>query len=274
MSAVHKTATAGFGTGTNEAYDRYRPTYPEEQLDYIQAALSSPSGPLNVLEPASGTGIFTRCLLAHKTLGPAVDSLRAVEPSAGMRARFGETTTDSRITCSAGTFDNTGIEDGWADLVVIAQAWHWCPDHETALTEIARVLKPEGILVLIWNLGDLETTWVGQVRGLCEPYDEGAPQYRKGTWRQMFDTRTFKDLYKQPQEEREITWIFPVTEDAVVNSTFTTSYIAILPDDEKATLRKEVQAVVERGDGRRWIDESKGIFEFPHKNLVVVLKKK
>lgn len=25
-----------------------------------------------------------------------------------------------------------GIEEGSADLIIIAQAWHWCPDHEAA----------------------------------------------------------------------------------------------------------------------------------------------
>lgn len=49
MSTVHEGAKAGFGEG-NAAYDTYRPTYPVEQLDYIQSALPNPSGPLNVLE--------------------------------------------------------------------------------------------------------------------------------------------------------------------------------------------------------------------------------
>jgi hypothetical protein len=29
-------------------------------------------------------------------------------------------------------FSNSGVEPGTVDLVVIAQAWHWCPDHEKA----------------------------------------------------------------------------------------------------------------------------------------------
>ena len=37
-----------------------------------------------------------------------------------------------------GTFDNFsgaeqyGLKEGTVDLIVIAQAWHWCPDHEAA----------------------------------------------------------------------------------------------------------------------------------------------
>lgn len=36
----------------------------------------------------------------------------------------------------------------------LAQAFHWCPDHESALKEFARVLKPDGVVVLTWNLED------------------------------------------------------------------------------------------------------------------------
>ena len=37
---------------------------------------------------------------------------------------FSKTVTDPRVSVREGTFDTTGIEDGWADLVVIAQV---CP---------------------------------------------------------------------------------------------------------------------------------------------------
>lgn len=69
----------------------------------------------------AGTGIFTRALLAHPDWKDAVKELRAVEPSAGMRDQFTKTVNDSRASVADGTFDTTGIEDGWADLVVIAQ---------------------------------------------------------------------------------------------------------------------------------------------------------
>ena len=38
-----------------------------------------------------------------------------------MREVFSRTVKDDRITVSEGTFQSTGVEDGWADLVVIAQ---------------------------------------------------------------------------------------------------------------------------------------------------------
>lgn len=69
----------------------------------------------------SGTGIFTRALLGDSLFGPAVQELRAVEPSEGMRRAFSMKVQDPRVNTYEGTFDCAGVEAGWADLVVIAQ---------------------------------------------------------------------------------------------------------------------------------------------------------
>lgn len=91
-----------------------------------------------------------------------------------MRGVFAKSATDSRASIAEGTFDKTGVENGWADVIIIAQvsegrtcgiiislttslllkAFHWCPDFDAALTEFARVLKPDGVVVFIWNLED------------------------------------------------------------------------------------------------------------------------
>jgi len=78
---------------------------------------------------------------------------------------------DGRISIAEGYFDAVKVEDGWADLVVIAQvrignidkrvvflisfqAFHWCPDYDAAAAEFSRILKPTGSVALIWNLED------------------------------------------------------------------------------------------------------------------------
>lgn len=76
----------------------------------------------------SGTGIFTRAILADPKWNARIKSLKAVEPSQGMRDVFAQRVKDDRISQSEGFFDATGVEDGWADLVVIAQVQynHYC----------------------------------------------------------------------------------------------------------------------------------------------------
>lgn len=73
----------------------------------------------------SGTGIFTRAMLAHPSFAKSVKELKAVEPSEGMRNFFikstVETDPEKRVSVREGTFDRTGIEDGVADMIVIAQ---------------------------------------------------------------------------------------------------------------------------------------------------------
>jgi hypothetical protein len=51
-----------------------------------------------------------------------IASLKAIEPSAGMREVFQQRVNHESVTISHGTFDNVPtVENGWADLVIIAQ---------------------------------------------------------------------------------------------------------------------------------------------------------
>lgn len=72
----------------------------------------------------AGTGIFTRALLASPDWSSSVKAIKAVEPSEGMRNTFSQTIQDSRVTVADGTFNQTGVEDGWANIIIIAQVSH------------------------------------------------------------------------------------------------------------------------------------------------------
>ena len=129
-------------------YDRARPTYPAEALQAIHDAIPS-SEPLTILEPGSGTGIFTRLVLSPPAQYPTfnIKILVGVEPSSGMREawqkgidRLPSQAIDGKEVKSVdGTFDDfskAGLSEGTADAVIIAQAFHWCPDYEAALVSI------------------------------------------------------------------------------------------------------------------------------------------
>jgi len=268
MPTVHTVAQVGFGTGTNELYDRARPSYPAPALSHILNSIKA-TPPLNVVEIGSGTGIFTRALLAHPEWSSAVKQLKAIEPSEGMRDVFTKTVLDERVSVSEGTFDTTGVEDGWADLVVIAQAFHWCPDYDKASAEFARVLKPGGIVAFIWNLENRDgAQWVAQLRDRIEHHEQGTPQFRLNLWRATFSTPSYEKYFQPPTEE---SWVYalPGTRDIVVNRALSKSYITVLPPDEKEQLVKDLDAILERKDGLKWMDAEKGIFEYPYSTLVV-----
>ncbi|KAI0093912.1 S-adenosyl-L-methionine-dependent methyltransferase [Irpex rosettiformis] len=272
-SKVFEVAAQGFGTGTNELYDRARPSYRHEALTNIRKAIRSQSL-LNVVELGAGTGIFTRALLAHPDWQDAIKELRAVEPSAGMREQFTKTVDDSRASVAEGTFDTTGVEDGWADLVVIAQAFHWCPDYDKASREFARVLKPNGIVVFIWNLEDRDRAkWVAQLRDRIERHESGSPQFRLELWRATFSTPGYTENF-EPPEEKIISYELLGTEDIVVNRALSKSYISILPADEKQKVVDDIKEIVKRGDGRVWTDNEKGEFAYPYRTWTVIARKK
>ena len=77
---VNPTAASGFDSGA-EAYERGRPSYPDEAIAHLVEVLHLGPG-RRVLDLAAGTGKMTRLL------APSGVDLVAVEPVAGMRAAF------------------------------------------------------------------------------------------------------------------------------------------------------------------------------------------
>ncbi|KAF8522242.1 S-adenosyl-L-methionine-dependent methyltransferase [Hysterangium stoloniferum] len=273
--SVHRVAKEGFGEGTNELYDRARPSYPPSALAAIKSALN-PSAPVKVLELGAGTGIFTKAFLAHPEWSSALRELRAIEPSEGMRARFASTVDDHRVTVQDGTFQNTHVPDGWADLIVIAQAFHWCPDYDKAMAEFNRALSPTGRVVFIWNMeGRLtysSTAWVGQLRHVIEAFEQGTPQFRLGLWRQTFDTPSYMSSFEAP-EENTFRHSVMGTFQGVIDRAFTKSYIAIASEEDKDQIRAQLTEIVKRGDDKVWINEEAGTFEYPYVTTLIIMKK-
>lgn len=186
-----------------------------------------------------------------------------------MRSVFSKALDDHRVTVFEGTFEDTGLPDGWGDLVIIAQAFHWCNDYERACAELSRILKPFSPVFFIWNLEDRERArWVAQVRNRIELHEAGTPQFRLGLWRKAFDTSSFCLSFHLPVEK---IWQFnlPATDDIVVDRATSKSYISVLPDDERAAVREDVRMIVEKGEEKVWIDEDEGVFEYPYKCFVV-----
>src|SRR5688500_9180263 len=127
-------------------YERGRPPYPAEALDWLL-----PAGAHRIVDVGAGTGKLTRQL--HER---GLD-VTAVEPSDGMRAELSRVLPG--VPALAGAAEALPLPDHSADAVLCAQAWHWV-DPARAVPEAARVLTPGGRLGLIWNLRDEREDWV------------------------------------------------------------------------------------------------------------------
>src|SRR6266436_7462908 len=129
-----------------ENYVRYRPGYPPEVLDLLRAECGLRPSHV-VADIASGTGAFTRLLLENG------NSVFAVEPNAAMR-EMGiqqlESVGSNLLVSVAGTAEETTLRSASVDFVTAAQAAHWF-DLPRARAEFARILRPGGWCVLIWN---------------------------------------------------------------------------------------------------------------------------
>ena len=130
-------------------YDRARPGYPEDAVRWLAGDV-----PGDVVDLGAGTGKLTGTLVA---LGHRVT---AVEPLAEMRAQLAERLPGVR--CVEGSAEAMPLPDASADVVTVAQAFHWF-DHEPALAEIARVLRPGGVLAIAWNIRDEREEWVARL---------------------------------------------------------------------------------------------------------------
>ena len=127
-----------------ENYVRYRPGYPAEALQVLKMECGLTSAHV-IADIASGTGIWTRMLLENG------DPVFGVEPNAEMRGA-GERLLAGfpKFTSVAGTAEATTLPDASVDFVTAAQAAHWF-DRAASRREFARILKPGGWLVLLWN---------------------------------------------------------------------------------------------------------------------------
>ncbi|CAO3653302.1 unnamed protein product [Cunninghamella echinulata] len=172
-----------------------------------------------------------------------------------------------------GTSWNTGLDDNSLDAVVVAQAFHWFDDIKS-LQEFHRILKPGGQLLLIWNMEAKENTrWVEEIRRLYEVYDASAPQYRKGRWKQVFETDEAKALFDLPFHIKKFEYPMPFVRDLVFPRIASKSYIAVLSDEEKEKLHQKIDQVLDTPEYGFKTDD-KGNFIYPHDTDLVWCQKK
>ena len=140
-----------------EAYDRARPSYPAAAAAWLVGNHHA-----TVVELGAGTGKLTELLVA------AGHDVIATDPLPEMLSRLRERVPGARAAVA--TAEHIPVASFSADVVVCAQAFHWF-DHASALPEIARVLRPGGVLALVWNSRDEGIPWVRKLGAIIGSAD-------------------------------------------------------------------------------------------------------
>ncbi|MEB0248971.1 MULTISPECIES: class I SAM-dependent methyltransferase [unclassified Mucilaginibacter] len=136
-------STTRFSDRVND-YVKYRPGYPTLFIDFLQQQFGLDNDKL-VADIGAGTGISTELFLN------AGYHVIAVEPNEHMRNKAIELLGNwPGFKAQNGTAEDTGLATAGVDAVIAGQAFHWF-DAEKTRAEFARILKPNGIIALIWN---------------------------------------------------------------------------------------------------------------------------
>ncbi|GLY95200.1 class I SAM-dependent methyltransferase [Actinoplanes sp. NBRC 103695] len=197
-------------------YERGRPGYPAEALDWLL-----PAGRPRVLDLGAGTGKLTRSLLDRDL------NVTAVEPSPGMLEELRRVLPS--VPSHQGSAERIPLPDASVDVVLVAQAWHWV-DVAAATPEIARVLSPGGRLGILWNIRDETTEWVRRLGTVIGSAEEG----RDPTVGPPFG----------PVETASFPWTDRVSPEALLDLVASRSRVILLPPDERAALLAQVRQLV------------------------------
>ncbi len=162
---------------TAAEYERGRPGYAEAALDAVPLPRDAV-----VLDLAAGTGKLTRQLVRRFA------RVLAVEPLDGMRAVLERMVPEAEAL--TGTATAIPLPDESVDGVFVAEAFHWFGNDE-AVREIARVLRPGGMLAILFNQsdGELEPPLPQAFHDLLDAMTTPKPaEYtvRSGLWRTPF----------------------------------------------------------------------------------------
>ena len=225
-----------------DAYDRYRPRYPNDLFELISTALDLRPEP-TVADLGAGTGAAS---IAMARRGWRV---YAVEPGTGMRDALARAAADAglSVTIVPGTAESSGLGDASVDLATAAQAFHWF-DASAAVAEMARIVRPGGGVALFWNVRDDDASpFLAAYSELLERY---LPGVEIGAKVAADDSRTRDQLaanaaFAVEPSRRHLRHAMLMTSSDFVNLAFTSSYVRrSLSDADQDRFRADLIALI------------------------------
>ena len=217
-----------------DVYERARPEYPAEAVDWIAARLDLRPG-RTVLDLGAGTGKLTRALI------PTGVRVIAVEPGDAMRAEL-ERAVPSAVALR-GSAEAIPLGDDTVDAITVGQAFHWFR-HDEAIPELHRVLRRGEAVALVWNSRDHDAPLHQEVGALIAPF---VPADRPPSehWQLALEE---SPLFGALERQR-----FPFSQtldaDALAERIASVSFVAAAPAKARQQLDAELRALAARLGG-------------------------
>ncbi len=168
--------------GKAKLYAKYRPQYSDEYKNFIQKTICKDS---TVADIGAGTGIHT------KIIAEIADFVFAIEPNGEMLDELqSQLGSENKIKAMQRQAEDTGLPNGSVDYITVAQAFHLF-DREKSLAEFQRILRPSGILILVWNSKEHNKLFYDNeavIRHYC-------PCYRREVHARSFSDNSYKDCF-------------------------------------------------------------------------------
>ena len=128
--------------------------------------------------------------------------------------------------------------------VTVADAFHWF-DHALALAEIRRVLRPGGGLAVLSAVPDWSgASWAHEVGTLIAGLRPAHPHHDGPPWR---DAVLAAGGWTTPREVR-LTASQPMLPERLIDYLASVSWIAALPEDQRAETLAQIGAIVGAGE--------------------------
>lgn len=222
---MHARRANSFGAHA-AAYADHRPDYPQAAVRWALEPLGG--GPHDVLDLGAGTGKLAGVLLAEG------HHVTAVEPDEEMLDEL--VRRHGAVRALPGSAERIPLPDGTVDAVLVGQAFHWfAPDR--ALPEIARVLRPGGVLAGLWNEEDPSVPWIAEFKRLTRSsasheHDEPPEQWVPIPSHELFTDETDRD-FRHAQRR---------TAESLVATVNTHSHLLVVPAEERDAINARVLA--------------------------------
>lgn len=227
---VDEVAQRGFGSAA-DAYERSRPSYPTAAVEWLVEHLRL--GPdSRVVDLGAGTGKLTRLLV------PTGASVLAVEPVEGMWRALGSALPT--VLLLAGVAEALPLPSSSVDAVAIAQALHWF-DADATWTELARVLCSGGRVGLVWNTRERCVDWLDALWAIIDRVESNDRWTRHGSW---LDAPAETRRCFSPMQHATFAHEQRLDHDGVIRRVEGVSYVAALPENERAAVIDEVRALL------------------------------